>query len=94
MSHVDHDAVIVGAGGDGPVAAWRLGQLGLDVLLLEAGPFYGNENWEKPTEEPGAETSSDPADLSGALLDEQFTTRELEVSAPGSSVGFSHFSLP
>ena len=84
MSHVDHDVVIVGAGGDGPVAAWRLGQLGLDVLLLEAGPFYGNENWEKPTEEPGAETSSDPADLSG----------ELEVSAPGSSVGFSQFSLP
>ena len=79
MSHVDHDVVIVGAGGDGPVAAWRLGQLGLDVLVLEAGPFYGNEKWEKPTEEPGAETSSDPADLSGELLDEQFTTRELEM---------------
>ncbi|WP_254840901.1 GMC family oxidoreductase N-terminal domain-containing protein [Natronomonas marina] len=75
----DYDVVIVGAGGDGPVAAWRLGELGLDVLVLEAGPFYGNKQWEKPTEEPGGETSSSPEDLSGELLDEQFTTRELEM---------------
>jgi choline dehydrogenase-like flavoprotein len=77
----DHDVVIVGAGGDGPVAAWKLGAAGLDVLVLEAGPFHGNENWPKPHEEPGAESSSDPADLSGELLDEQFTTRELEMSS-------------
>ena len=78
MSRADHD-VVVGAGGNGPLAAWRLGQLGLDVLVLEAGPFYGNEKWERPTEEPGAESSSSPEDRSGELLDEQFTARELEM---------------
>ncbi len=74
-----YDVVIVGAGGDGPVAAWKLGQVGLDVLVLEAGPFYGNEQWERPHEEPGGEVSTTTDDLSGELLDEQFTTRELEM---------------
>ncbi|MFQ3319087.1 MAG: choline dehydrogenase-like flavoprotein [Natronomonas sp.] len=74
-----YDVVIVGAGGDGPVAAWKLGAAGLDVLVLEAGPFHGNEKWPNPHEEPGAEASSSPDDLSGELLDEQFTTRELEM---------------
>ncbi|MFB6312232.1 MAG: NAD(P)-binding protein, partial [Salinirussus sp.] len=40
-----YDAVIVGAGGDGPVAAWKLAEAGLSVLVLEAGPFHGNEQW-------------------------------------------------
>ena len=80
MSVESYDVVIVGAGGDGPAAAKRLGEQGIDTLVLEAGPWYGNENWPKPTEKPGsAEASSDPADLSGQLLDEQFTTRELEM---------------
>jgi len=74
-----YDAVVVGAGGDGPVAAWKLGEAGLSVLLLEAGPFYGNEQWPKPNEEPGGEASSSTADLNGDLLDEQFTTREFEM---------------
>ena len=43
-----YDAVVVGAGGDGPVAAWKLAEAGLSVLLLEARPFYGNEQWPKP----------------------------------------------
>ncbi|MFT4882581.1 MAG: choline dehydrogenase-like flavoprotein [Natronomonas sp.] len=76
----EYDVVIVGAGGDGPVAAWKLGEAGLDVLVLEAGPFHGNEQWLKPHEQPGAESSSSPSDLSGDLLDEQFTTRELEMT--------------
>ena len=75
----DYDAVIVGAGGDGPVAAWKLAEAGLSVLVLEAGPFYGNEKWPKPSEEPGGEASESIADLSGELLDEQFTTREFEM---------------
>jgi choline dehydrogenase-like flavoprotein len=74
-----YDAVVVGAGGDGPVAAWKLAEAGLSVLVLEAGPFYGNEQWPKPSEESGGEASSSVTDLSGELLDEQFTTREFEM---------------
>ena len=76
----DYDVIVVGAGGDGPACAQRLGERGLEVLVLEAGPWYGNEQWPTPTEGPGrSKASSDPADLSGALLDEQFTTREAEM---------------
>ncbi|WP_424019806.1 GMC oxidoreductase [Halorientalis pallida] len=75
----EYDAVIVGAGGDGPVAAWKLAEAGLSVLVLEAGPFHGNEKWPEPHEDPGGEASSSVEDLSGELLDEQFTTREFEM---------------
>ncbi|HUY65116.1 MAG TPA: GMC oxidoreductase [Acidimicrobiales bacterium] len=34
------DVIVVGAGGGGPVLAKELAAQGLDVLLLEAGPFY------------------------------------------------------
>ena len=34
------DVIVVGAGGGGPVVAKELAAQGLDVLLLEAGPFY------------------------------------------------------
>jgi len=76
------DVVVVGAGGDGPALAWRLGQLGIDVVMLEAGPFYGNEQWSAPREKSGSEATADPADLSGDLLDEQFTAREDEMGNP------------
>jgi len=79
MVEDSYDAVVVGAGGDGPVTAWKLAEAGLSVLVLEAGPFYGNEQWPRPNEEPGGEASSSPEDLSGDLLDEQFTTREFEM---------------
>ncbi len=36
------DVIVVGAGGGGPVVAKELAAQGLDVLLLEAGPFYTN----------------------------------------------------
>ncbi len=74
-----YDVVVVGAGGDGPVAAWKLAEAGLSVLIIEAGPFHGNEKWPNPHTEPGAEASSDVEDLSGELLDEQFSTREFEM---------------
>jgi choline dehydrogenase-like flavoprotein len=75
-----YDVVIIGAGGDGPAAAKRLGEQGIETLVIEAGPWYGNENWPDPTGGPGeATTSSDPDDLSGELLDAQFTKRELEM---------------
>lgn len=76
----DVDVVIVGAGADGPVVADRLGRNGIEVVVLEAGPWHGNENWPRPHEEAGPATSSDPEDLSGELLDEQFTKRELEMT--------------
>ncbi|PSQ36376.1 GMC family oxidoreductase [Halobacteriales archaeon SW_12_69_24] len=82
MRERDTDVVVVGAGGDGPALAWRLGQLGIDVLVLEAGPFYGNEEWPAPRDAPGGEASADPSDLSGELYDEQFTAREAEMNDP------------
>jgi len=48
------------------------------VRILEAGPFYGNEEWPAPNDAPGGEASGDPGDLSGALYDEQFTSKEGE----------------
>ena len=79
MSHTACDVVIIGAGGDGPAAAMRLGQHGIDTLVLEAGPFHGNENWPNPHRESDGGTTSDPSNLSGELLDEQFTKREYEM---------------
>ena len=79
MRERETDVVVVGAGGDGPALAWRLGDLGIDVTVLEAGPFYGNEQWPAPNEAPGGESSSDPSDLSGELLDEQMTGKEGEM---------------
>lgn len=77
----DPDVVVIGAGGDGPACAQRLGERGVTTLVLEAGPWYGNTKWEHPTEEPadGQRYSADPADLDGELLDDQFSTRELEM---------------
>lgn len=40
------DVIIVGAGGGGPVAAKELAGRGLDVLMLEAGPYWNpREDW-------------------------------------------------
>ncbi len=76
------DVVVVGAGGDGPALAWRLGELGIDVTVLEAGPFYGNEKWDAPRDAPGGEASRRPEDLSGALYDAQFTAKEGDMNDP------------
>lgn len=40
------DVIVVGAGGGGPVVAKELAARGLDVLLLEAGPAWGNPERE------------------------------------------------
>lgn len=91
-----YDVVIVGAGADGPVAAWKLAENGLSVLILEAGPFHGNKKWPNPHQNPRIEEISSTGgqandlldepfisasidDLSGRLLDEQFTSREFEM---------------
>lgn len=79
----DPDVIVIGAGGDGPALAWRLGRQGIDTLVLEAGPWHGNEQWPNPHDEPGGTQSSDPDDLNGELMDEQFHRRELATNGSG-----------
>ncbi|NVK47500.1 MAG: GMC family oxidoreductase [Rhodobacteraceae bacterium] len=38
MSHMKYDAMVVGSGASGAVAAQELTEQGLTVLMLEAGP--------------------------------------------------------
>lgn len=52
------DVIVVGAGGGGPVAAMELAQLGIKVLVLEAGPWL----------DPSTEYSRQEHDMS-ALMD-------------------------
>ncbi|MBB6633164.1 GMC family oxidoreductase N-terminal domain-containing protein [Cohnella thailandensis] len=59
----DADVIVIGSGGGGAVAAKELGELGLKVLVLEAGPFYGNSKWRNPNAERGSEWSSSFDDL-------------------------------
>ncbi len=72
----DADAIVIGAGGGGAVIAKELGELGLRVLVLEAGPWYGNKKWPKPNEHRGAKESSESSDLDGLLYREQLTRLE------------------
>lgn len=39
----DPDVIVIGAGAGGPVIAKELGEMGLHVLVLDAGPWYGNK---------------------------------------------------
>ncbi|OBR64081.1 glucose-methanol-choline oxidoreductase [Paenibacillus oryzae] len=59
----DADVIVIGSGGGGAVAAKELGEAGLNVLVLEAGPWYGNKKWENPNSERGGEWSSEYGDL-------------------------------
>ncbi|MBP1971403.1 choline dehydrogenase-like flavoprotein [Virgibacillus natechei] len=74
---IDSDVIVIGAGGGGPVIAKELGELGIDVLVLEAGPWYGNKKWPEPNKNRGeAKESSNPNDLDGALYRKQLTRLE------------------
>ncbi|WP_068676765.1 GMC family oxidoreductase N-terminal domain-containing protein [Oceanobacillus sp. Castelsardo] len=71
------DVIVIGAGAGGPVVAKELGELGIRVLVLDAGPWYGNKKWPKPNKGRGeAKESSDPNDLDGALFRSQITRLE------------------
>lgn len=72
----DVDVVIIGAGGGGPVAAKELGERGIKVALLEAGPWYGNKKWPSPNFEHGSISSSSFEDLSPEILHKCFTSCE------------------
>ena len=77
----DPDVIVIGAGGGGPVIAKELGELGIRVLVLEAGPWYGNKKWPKPNENRGTEKeSSDPRDLDGSLYRSQLTRLENDMN--------------
>ncbi|MDF9748209.1 GMC family oxidoreductase N-terminal domain-containing protein [Natrinema salsiterrestre] len=79
----DPDVVVIGAGADGPATASRLARKhGLDVLILEGGPWHGNEQWPEPHADAGGTVSTDPDDLDGKLLDDQFTHREADANDP------------
>ncbi|WP_134687211.1 GMC family oxidoreductase N-terminal domain-containing protein [Brevibacillus migulae] len=57
------DVIVIGSGGGGAVVAKELGERGVKVLVLEAGPWYGNRKWPNPNVHRGATYSSDFADL-------------------------------
>ncbi|WP_163971097.1 GMC family oxidoreductase N-terminal domain-containing protein [Oceanobacillus halotolerans] len=77
----DADVIVIGAGGGGPVIAKELGELGIRVLVLEAGPWYGNKKWPEPNENRGvAKESSNPRDLDGALYRRQLTRLENDMN--------------
>jgi choline dehydrogenase-like flavoprotein len=76
----DADVIVIGCGGGGAVAAKELGELGLKVLVLEAGGWHGNKKWQKPNEERGEISSSDPGDLDVNLLKELRNKREHDMN--------------
>ncbi|WP_318036216.1 GMC family oxidoreductase N-terminal domain-containing protein [Halobacillus amylolyticus] len=70
------DVIVIGAGGGGAVIAKELGELGLHVLVLEAGPWYGNRKWPSPNTEKGEVCSRSPDDLDVNLFRESYDKLE------------------
>ncbi len=72
----DADVIIIGAGGGGAVAAKELAENGVKVIVLDAGPYYGNAKWPNPNSERGADYSDSYGDLSIDILNHCFTDLE------------------
>jgi choline dehydrogenase-like flavoprotein len=76
----DPDVIVIGSGGGGAVIAKELGEKGLQVLVLEAGPWYGNSQWPDPNKNRGAKSSSRREDLNIFLFKEQYSKYEGEMN--------------
>ncbi|MCM3585748.1 GMC family oxidoreductase N-terminal domain-containing protein [Mesobacillus maritimus] len=75
------DVIVIGSGGGGAVIAKELGELGIRVLVLEAGPWYGNKKWPEPNKNRGeAKVSSNAVDLDGSLYRQQLTRLENDMN--------------
>lgn len=70
------DVIVIGAGGGGAVIAKELGEKGLKVLIVEAGPWYGNQKWPSPNLQSGDKESSDKNDLDITLYRQQLNKFE------------------
>lgn len=81
MNHEYHaDVIVIGAGGGGCVVAKELGEKGVNVLIMEAGPWYGNKKWPKPNAHAGKVSSSNYNDLDMNLLKNTFTDLENDMN--------------
>ncbi|WP_026568493.1 GMC family oxidoreductase N-terminal domain-containing protein [Bacillus sp. UNC41MFS5] len=76
----NQDVIVIGAGGGGAVIAKELAEMGLKVLVIEAGPWYGNKKWPNPNIQPGAESSSAPDDLDVLLYKQLLNKYEMNMN--------------
>lgn len=79
-TNFDTDVIVIGAGGGGAVVAKELAEKGAKVIVLEAGPWYGNIKWPNPNSDHGAVSSSSYEDLSIELLKKSYTDLEEDMN--------------